>query len=104
VAEISENRIRGQLGSLFILIHNLGILLAFVAGNYLSYKLVGAMMITLPVLFFVSFLFLPETPQYLLKQRKVKVNEKNKINSFFKFQVTIVILGSRKIIEVPSRI
>ncbi|CAO1407792.1 unnamed protein product [Diamesa hyperborea] len=77
VAEISEDRIRGTLGSFFIFSINFGTLLSFIAGNYLEYKTVAYVMVALPIIFLFVFVFLPETPQFLLKRGKEKDAEKS---------------------------
>lgn len=51
-----------------------GILAAFVAGSYLEYFFVPKLFIALPVVFFVAFIFLPETPQHLLSRNNFEVN------------------------------
>lgn len=45
----------------------MGILASFCIGAYVPYGIVPYVMITLPLLFFSSFTFLPETPQHLLR-------------------------------------
>jgi MFS family permease len=75
ISEISENNVRGILGSFFIFSINFGTLLMFVAGSYLSYSLVPKLMISLPIIFVLTFVFLPETPQHLLKCGKTKQAE-----------------------------
>lgn len=75
ISEIAEDNLRGVLGSLFIFSINMGTLLMFIAGNYLSYSLVPQLMISLPIIFVLTFAFLPETPQHLLKCGKAKQAE-----------------------------
>lgn len=77
VLEISEDNVRGILGSFFIFSINFGTLLMFVAGSYLSYSLVPKLMISLPIFFALTFMYLPETPQHLLKDGKTKQAEKS---------------------------
>lgn len=77
VAEISEDKIRGTLGSFFIFSINFGTLLTFIAGNYLEYKTVAYVMVALPIIFLIVFVFLPETPQFLIKCGKEKDAEKS---------------------------
>ncbi|CAB0038887.1 unnamed protein product [Trichogramma brassicae] len=71
VSEIASENIRGLLGSLLVFAINIGILLAFVAGTYMSYVLFHVFCMVFPVLFAVSFFFLPETPVYLLKRNRI---------------------------------
>lgn len=60
-------RFRGFLGSFLVLFCNIGILLAYVLGNYVSYTTFPIVFLVLPIVFFIGFIFLPETPQYLFK-------------------------------------
>lgn len=62
--------VRGRLGSLMMMSANLGILLAFVAGNYLSYQLVPRLFIWLPIIFLLSVFFFPETPFYCMRRNR----------------------------------
>lgn len=77
VSEIAEDSVRGTLGSFFIFSINFGTLLMFVAGSYLSYTLVPQLMLALPIIFAATFVFLPETPQHLLKHGEAKRAEKS---------------------------
>ncbi|KFB46231.1 AGAP008900-PA-like protein [Anopheles sinensis] len=72
ITEIAEDRIRGSLGSLFILFLNIGTLVSFIMGSYLSYHLTAYILFTLPVAFFILFLPFPETPQYLVRRNRVR--------------------------------
>lgn len=94
VAEISESRTRGILGSFFIFSINFGTLVMFVAGNYLSYSLVPRVMIAFPIAFAVTFAFLPETPEYLLRCGKTAQAEKS----------LIFLRGCGSFKEVPAQI
>lgn len=53
---------------------NIGVLVSFIAGSYLSYQTVPYIMIVLPIIFVCAFSFLPQTPQFLLKYDKLQVN------------------------------
>ncbi|CAH3950458.1 probable metabolite transport protein CsbC [Pieris brassicae] len=70
--EIASDRIRGALGSLFILVQNLGYLLVYVAGDLLSFVTVMWLCTAIPVLHLLVFLTMPETPVFLVKQGKYK--------------------------------
>lgn len=63
----SLKRIRGFLGSLLVLICNAGILLAYILGNFVDYTTFPIIFLIFPIVFFIGFIFLPETPQYLFK-------------------------------------
>lgn len=73
VAEISEDSVRGSLGSLLVLSCNIGTLIAFLLGDYLNYTIQPIVHVTLPIIFFISFAFFPESPQYLMQIGKVEV-------------------------------
>lgn len=75
VYEISEDKNRGTLGSFFIFSINFGTLIMFLAGHYLNYFVVPRIMISFPIIFALTFAFLPETPQHLLKCGKPKQAE-----------------------------
>ncbi|CAG9861898.1 unnamed protein product [Phyllotreta striolata] len=69
-SEIAENRIRGALGSYFQLLLTVGILIAYVAGAFISPKSLAILSLCIPVVFGVVFFFQPETPVYYLKNDK----------------------------------
>lgn len=43
-----------------------GILLGYTAGTYLSYVTIPYIFMLLPIIFLATFIFFPETPQFLL--------------------------------------
>lgn len=47
-----------------------GILLIFVLGSYINYFIILLIIAPILVLYFILMMFLPETPQYLLKKMK----------------------------------
>lgn len=53
---------------------NSGIVLGYAAGSYLDYFTVPLVLISMPIVFFCIFVWLPNTPQFLLKGGKQKVN------------------------------
>lgn len=75
--EISEERTRGTLGSFFIFAINLGTLLMFIVGAFLSYSTSAVLMLIFPIAFVPAFYFLPDTPQYLMKNGKIQDAEKS---------------------------
>ncbi|KAG6464086.1 hypothetical protein O3G_MSEX014270 [Manduca sexta] len=72
IKEISEDSIRGTLGSLVVLSQNLGNLVVFILGEYLSYKAILWVCLAVPILHILLFMTMPETPSYLLKCGKVE--------------------------------
>ncbi|XP_065357204.1 facilitated trehalose transporter Tret1 [Calliphora vicina] len=75
--ELSEDRVRGKLGTFMVLSCNIGILFAFILGNYFSYDLVAWILSSLPLTFLITFIFLPESPQYLINKNNIKEAEKS---------------------------
>ncbi|CAG5055143.1 unnamed protein product [Parnassius apollo] len=72
IKEVSEDSIRGTLGSLVVLSQNLGNLLVYIAGEYLCYNTTLWMCLSVPLLHLLIFVIMPETPSYLLKSGKVE--------------------------------
>ncbi|KAJ0171471.1 hypothetical protein K1T71_013021 [Dendrolimus kikuchii] len=72
IKEISEDSIRGTLGSLVVLSQNFGNLVVYLLGEYLSYHATLWICLAVPVLHMVLFTTMPETPSYLLKCGKVE--------------------------------
>jgi MFS family permease len=77
IAEISQDHIRGSLGSFFILSTNLGMLFVYVAGYFFDYFTTPKIMILLPISFIVLFSAFPDTPIYLLRQGKHEEAERS---------------------------
>lgn len=67
IAETADDNIRGVLGTSCQLSRNVGILLAYVLGIFENYIHVSMIYIGVSVLFTISFICVPATPQYLLR-------------------------------------
>lgn len=78
ISEIASDRVRGSLGSLLVFSCNIGILFAFVLGNYVSYIASPIILLAIPVAFLVSIVFFPESPQCLMKNGNEEVNADGK--------------------------
>ncbi|KAJ9581682.1 hypothetical protein L9F63_023146 [Diploptera punctata] len=70
VAEIAEDKIRGILGTLMQLLMNIGTLVEFAVGPYVSYKTLGWVSGFFPLLFLVLMSFMPESPRYHCMKNK----------------------------------
>ncbi|XP_069691024.1 facilitated trehalose transporter Tret1-like [Periplaneta americana] len=66
IGEVSEDSIRGALGVLRGLGLDTGFLIIYVVGSYLSIRNTAIFNISLPVLFILTYLWLPESPMFLL--------------------------------------
>lgn len=66
-------RIRGRLGSLLMLNVTIGILVGFIAGTHLPYHTVPKIFLPAPCIFFLLFIFFPETPHYFISRKNFDV-------------------------------
>lgn len=71
VSEISCDEIRGMLSSMLLLILNSGILLAYILGAVVSFRMFGIISFGLSLCYFVFIFFLPESPVYLVRQNRL---------------------------------
>ncbi|XP_012287765.1 facilitated trehalose transporter Tret1 [Orussus abietinus] len=68
VGEIAETSIRGVLGSFLQLFITIGFLFSYAIGPYVSYVVLCYSCATIPLIFFLCFLPMPESPYYLLSK------------------------------------
>lgn len=68
LGEIAGVRIRGALSSVFTIQLSSGFLLEVTSGPYLSYRMLNTMSAIVPVMFLLMFIWMPESPYYLLKK------------------------------------
>ncbi|XP_011869606.1 PREDICTED: facilitated trehalose transporter Tret1-2 homolog [Vollenhovia emeryi] len=66
--EIAETSVRGALGSFLQLFVTIGFLYICAIGPFVSYMVLWILSAILPVIFFVCFVMMPESPYFLLKQ------------------------------------
>nr|XP_004927381.1 facilitated trehalose transporter Tret1-like [Bombyx mori] len=71
VKEISQDNIRGVLGTLLILMQNVGILSMFALGSRLEYHTVLWIAITVPIATVLLMLKAPESPAFLVKKGNI---------------------------------
>lgn len=65
------------MGTLLIFACNIGILLAFVLGNFFTYDVVAWCLSSLVFIFMISFVLMPESPQYLINKKQLRKAEKS---------------------------
>ncbi|XP_045455818.1 facilitated trehalose transporter Tret1-like [Melitaea cinxia] len=70
--EISDDSIRGALGCLVILFHTTGNLFLYIIGDLLSYNHILWICLTIPTVHVVAFLFMPDSPSFLVKKGKIE--------------------------------
>lgn len=66
-------RVRGTYCCLLVVFCNLGILLSFIMGSFISYAMTPIILLTLPIVFLLTFPFFPETPHFLIKNGRLEV-------------------------------
>lgn len=72
ICEISEPAIRGALGNSFTVALVSGIFLINCYGSYISLRSSAYISISIPLLFLVTFIWMPESPYYLLMKGKLE--------------------------------
>lgn len=106
-------RIRGTLGSMSKLVRVTGCLIAFIVATYVDYSKIAFIFMGVPVLFFIIFLWLPNTPAYLMRVGEHEVRNlrfqlsTNHIyliikSKFISFSVSFTV-GSKKVDSVLQR-
>lgn len=74
ISEISNNTIRGRLGSIIQLSRNTGILVSYIIGALVDYKYIPCIFIFIPILYVIGFVLLPNTPQFYLQNQRIQVS------------------------------
>ncbi|XP_068083621.1 facilitated trehalose transporter Tret1-like [Anabrus simplex] len=77
LAEISEDRIRGAMGTLFQIMLNIGTLYEYCVGPYVPYATLAISSAVFPFLFLITFVWMPESPYYLLDKERQKDAEES---------------------------
>ncbi|KAE8743209.1 hypothetical protein FOCC_FOCC011189 [Frankliniella occidentalis] len=66
VSEIAGPDIRGCLSAVLKMVGQVGVLLSFLGGAYLDWRQLALVVAVAPIMLFVSVLYVPETPSYLV--------------------------------------
>jgi MFS family permease len=69
-AEISEKEIRGIVGTFFQVLVNVGILFVYVIGAYVEVFWMNVICSIIPIVFGLTFFFMPESPVYLVVEKR----------------------------------
>nr|XP_018909446.1 PREDICTED: facilitated trehalose transporter Tret1-like [Bemisia tabaci]XP_018909447.1 PREDICTED: facilitated trehalose transporter Tret1-like [Bemisia tabaci]ARX98205.1 sugar transporter BTST40 [Bemisia tabaci] len=77
ISEIAELSIRGTLGAYFQLMITLGIFYAYVYGYLVRFAVLNILCALIPIAGFFMFMFVPESPKYLLMRQKKQSAEKS---------------------------
>lgn len=71
IAEISTPKIRVKWGTVIPSSYYFGSFLINIIGSFLSIKTTGIILAILPAIFFVAFVFVPETPYYYVMKKRI---------------------------------
>lgn len=82
VSEVADTNIRGALGTLIAVNVFTGSLIACSVGPWVSYTVLGTVMLLIPIVFVGTFMWFPESPYYLAT--KGRNDEALRAISFFK--------------------
>jgi SP family facilitated glucose transporter-like MFS transporter 8 len=77
IGEIAESSVRGALGSFFQVMLTVGILYTYVVGAIGDYTWLGILSGVIPIVFFISFSRVPESPTYLVKKQRTEDAKKS---------------------------
>lgn len=75
ISETAQSAIRGALGSMVMLALNAGVVFSYVLGAILSYQAFNLLCSAIPMIFFLLFLWMPESPEYLWNKKDIKATE-----------------------------
>lgn len=72
LGEIAGVQVRGAISTIFPGLLSAGVLFEYCIGPFVTYSLLNIISGLLPILFFVAFFLLPESPYYLLMETRVQ--------------------------------
>lgn len=70
IGEIADKEIRGSLGSFIKLMVTFGELYAHAVGPFVSYECLAYVCLVIPLVFFLTFAWMPESPYFLLMRNQ----------------------------------
>lgn len=73
LGETVQPQVRGTLGLLPTTLGNSGILLCYIAGKFLNWRILAVLGACIPVPFLVCMFLIPETPQWYISRSELNV-------------------------------
>lgn len=67
ITEIADKEIRGALGMLVQVMNNVGSLIMYGIGPFVSYTALNTIVLTIPIVYVLACTWIPESPYYHLK-------------------------------------
>jgi MFS family permease len=74
ISEISDDKVRGTLGSTVVFSCNFGMFVVYVLGEYVSYSMIPWLMVPVSFAFLILFMTVPDSPTYLAKRNLYDVS------------------------------
>ncbi|XP_025200735.1 facilitated trehalose transporter Tret1-2 homolog [Melanaphis sacchari] len=71
VGEVSDEAMKAGLGSLFILMYNIGVLYVYVFGVLVNYTYLNVACLAISLLFMVVWFYVPESPIFLIQKKRM---------------------------------
>lgn len=79
IGEIADKDIRGKLGTTYSLMKLIGYNIVMSTGPFVSYEVLGWIMVAVPIFYIIVFFNMPESPYYLMKIGKPEQAKQNYI-------------------------
>lgn len=76
VTEIADKEIRGALGMVVQVMNNLGSLIVYSIGPFVSYTTLNSILVSIPICYVLACIWIPESPYYYLKEGKLDAARK----------------------------
>ncbi|XP_053687017.1 facilitated trehalose transporter Tret1-like [Sabethes cyaneus] len=77
LGEIASDAIRGSIGTLLTVMAKAGILFEYSVGPFVDFRMLAWISVIFPSAFFLLFMWMPESPYYLLAKNKYEPAEKS---------------------------
>ncbi|CAH1711236.1 facilitated trehalose transporter Tret1-2 homolog [Aphis gossypii] len=71
VGEVSDEAMKAGLGSLFILMYNIGVLYVYVFGVMVDYTHLNLACLAISLLFMIVWMYVPESPIFLIQKKRI---------------------------------
>lgn len=79
ISEISDDAVRGTLGSTLVFACNLGLFVAYVFGEYVDYLTIPWLMVPVTLAFLLLFARIPDSPTFLAKRKLYDVRRADNV-------------------------
>ncbi|XP_048509438.1 facilitated trehalose transporter Tret1-like [Athalia rosae] len=71
IGEVASKRWRGPMSATIAVMINVGTLLVYAIGHYVKRKLLALICLSVPITFIITFVWMPESPVYLVRKNKI---------------------------------